>query len=142
MAEFASRWLLPEPAETRSEGGDESDRSPSVPDASEEPPPPTTEHEAWAAWDLAVAETVANVLAASAADKRGWHREVVAALRCLEAGQPADERWRADLAHDVAVLRRILGTGRCLGCGKPAVEGGHWCAACSARPAEGMEATG
>src|SRR5687767_8579929 len=51
------------------------------------------DHEAWEAWGRHIADTAANVTGASPGEKRGWHREVVAALRWIEAGQPADEQW-------------------------------------------------
>lgn len=75
--------------------------------------------------------TVTNVTAASAEDRRGWHREVVESVRWLEAGYPTGERWRAD-------LHPVLGPGRCLGCGNPAATERRWCEAYRTGHAERM----
>ena len=74
-----------------------------------------------------IGATAANVAAASAAERDGWRREVVAALRWTEAGRGVDH----NLGHDLAALRRLVPPGACLECGGPAPrDGRHWCAAC------------
>ena len=97
------------------------DNRPSVADG--EGPDPTK--------DAQIAATVANVSALSPEERRGWHREVVAALRWRESGHEPD----ATLGHDVAALRRLVPPGECFDCGGPCPrDGRHWCHACEHQP--------
>ena len=79
--------------------------------------------------DLAVAATVRHALALTSDERQGWQREIVAMLRWAEAGRGSD----ADLAHDLAALRRIVPPGACLDCGGRCPDDGRqWCDGCRA----------
>ena len=130
MAEFAARWLVPVTIDVGPERSDEGDNSRSDPASDQSPTSGIAEPRRGGEWDQSVVETVANAQASPRQDMRDWHRDVEAAHRLPEVGCTAGVHGRADLEHDLEILRRILAPRRCLGWGKAAITGCHWCARC------------